>query len=439
MAADTKSFELEETHYAEPEANSQSPAKKNRKSEKKKKRVSSVNATIQVLSNHPEKTPPLVGYFPSGFNPHKDADEEAVQEQKSIRARVYRNKNKPNRMQLVVSPTGSNVDFVGTNYLGEATAGKQHCTYALGVLDKATQSLKIVPIAANMIFRLDPKVRGSDVSEKESPTVVDDELSVQEKADRMRELTNLYGTKRSIKQAKKLHSLKQVDDSDTQKDLDEKMKNVVVNKEALEGTNAEIARNIPTYNASATTPQEAYPLDKIILMGEWSYLEDVYSLLRAEAEISANYPSFVRNRIYKLQDIQDEEEKKKLCCIFSYITHLIKFKDQNSMDGVSSAKGHKIPSMLRQKFSSMFSLLESRRLSPEKSDLLISHVLVLTLFADEFSSDPSDIAKDLRTSPFTLRLHFDNLGCKFIRKNNLSLVTLPVPLKFPQLSLKRRR
>lgn len=109
------------------------------------------------------------------------------------------------------------------------------------------------------------------------------------------------------------------------------------------------------------------------------------------------------------------------------------------MDGVSSAKGHKIPSMLRQKFSSMFSLSESRRLSPEKSDLLISHVLVLTLFADEFSSDPSDIAKDLRTSPFTLRLHFDNLGCKFIRKNNLSLVTLPVPLKFPQLSLKRRR
>lgn len=108
----------------------------------------------------------------------------------------------------------------------------------------------------------------------------------------------------NLLQAKKLHSLKQVDDSDTQKDLDEKMKNVVVNKEALEGTNAEIARNIPTYNASATTPQEAYPLDKIILMGEWSYLEDVYSLLRAEAEISANYPSFVRNRIYKLQDIQ---------------------------------------------------------------------------------------------------------------------------------------
>ena len=109
------------------------------------------------------------------------------------------------------------------------------------------------------------------------------------------------------------------------------------------------------------------------------------------------------------------------------------------MGDVSSAKGHKIPSMLRQKFSSMFPTAESRRLSADKINLLISHVLVLSLFADEFSSDPADIAKDLRTSPYDLRLHFDNLGCKFIRKNNLSLATLPIPLQFPELRQKRRR
>lgn len=149
MAEDTKSLEFEENHNAEPDANSQSPAKKKKKSEKKKKRVLSMNAKIQVLSNQPQKIPPVVGYFPSGFDPHKDADKE---QSHSVRARVYKHRNKPNRMQLVVSPTGSNVDFVGTNYLGEATAGKQHCTYALGVLDKATQSLKIVPIASNMVF-----------------------------------------------------------------------------------------------------------------------------------------------------------------------------------------------------------------------------------------------------------------------------------------------
>ncbi|GAB4838725.1 hypothetical protein Ancab_028268 [Ancistrocladus abbreviatus] len=31
---------------------------------------------------------------------------------------VYRNQGKPKRLQLVVSPNGSAVDFVGTNYSG---------------------------------------------------------------------------------------------------------------------------------------------------------------------------------------------------------------------------------------------------------------------------------------------------------------------------------
>jgi len=47
---------------------------------------------------------------------------------------------------------------------------------------------------------LDPRIRGSDVSEMESPSVENEELSVQEKAEKMRELTNLYGTKKSINQ-----------------------------------------------------------------------------------------------------------------------------------------------------------------------------------------------------------------------------------------------
>lgn len=51
---------------------------------------------------------------------------------------------------MVVSPTGSNVDFVGTNYSGEATAGQQ-CRYAVGVFDKEAQTLKIVPVACDKV------------------------------------------------------------------------------------------------------------------------------------------------------------------------------------------------------------------------------------------------------------------------------------------------
>lgn len=50
----------------------------------------------------------------------------------------------------MVTPNGTNVDFVGTNYTGEATTG-QSCNFALGVLDKATQTLKILPVASNKV------------------------------------------------------------------------------------------------------------------------------------------------------------------------------------------------------------------------------------------------------------------------------------------------
>lgn len=101
-----------------------------------------------MVQSQPERAPPLVGYFPSGFDP-KDRDDESSA---TAMARVFRNRNKPKRLQLVVSPNRANVDFVGTNYSGEAEAGQQHCNYALGVLDKETQTLKIVPIASNKVI-----------------------------------------------------------------------------------------------------------------------------------------------------------------------------------------------------------------------------------------------------------------------------------------------
>lgn len=81
---------------------------------------------------------------------------------------------------------------------------------------------------------------------------------------------------------------------------------------------------------------------------------------------------------------------------------------------------------------------ERNRLSDEKIDLLISYVLVLTLYVDDFRTDVDDIAKDLRMRPVPLRPHFENLGCKISHPNKSMLATLPVPLKFPMPKQRRR-
>ncbi|XP_038709001.1 DNA-directed RNA polymerase I subunit rpa49 [Tripterygium wilfordii] len=421
--------------------------RKKRRKEKKRKRdkekkieeveanieEDKLQAQIQVFPDKAEKIPPIVGYFPSGYDPCRQESE-----QQSPTARVYRHqaKNRSGRLHLVVRPPKTKVNFVGTNFSGEATA-PQFCTYALGVLDKETHTLKIMPIAGNKIFRMEPNVGGSDIVAKEPSDMAQSDIS-EPKTDGDVD-SRRYWTKRAIKQHKKLHALNQEDDPESQKIVGDKIKEVVANKEALEGTSADVARNVPPHNASATVPEEAYPLEKIILRGEWDFLMDIYEVLQAEAEVVIkNYPIFVGNRIQRLQEIQDDEEKKTLCCILSYIAHLIKFKDLHSMDGYSSAKNHKFPSILRQKFGTMFDP-ESKRLSTVKNDLLISYVLVLTLYADGFRTSISDIAKDLRMHSYMLRAHFENLGCKLGQENKSLVATLPVPLKFPDVRRRRRR
>ncbi|KAJ8534706.1 hypothetical protein K7X08_016434 [Anisodus acutangulus] len=397
------------------------------KSNKKNKENHTV--TMETIAENPNNISPIVGYFPSGYDPLSN---------KSV-TKLYRNVKRNNRLQLVVSPNGSQVDFVGTNYSGEATSA-QLCTYSLGVLDKETQTLKIVPIAANKIIRLEPRVRESEVPETEDPETVKQELTAEERYDKMKILTQMYSSKKSILQASKLDSLRQQEDTGNQEEFDKNIAGAI-NKEALEvAVTTDNARNIPPHDLAATTPQLAYPLDRIIFSGEWNYLLDVFELMKAGADVTPDlYPSFVCNRSYKLEHIQDENEKKRLAGIFSFITHLVKFKDKHSMDGVSSSKHHKTPVILFQKFSSMFAITNSKRLPDEKRDLLISYVLVLTLFADDFRSDLSDIAKDLRMSTVTLRPYYEYLGCKFVREKNVLLATLPVPLEFPTLRRKRRR
>jgi DNA-directed RNA polymerase I subunit RPA49 len=99
--------------------------------------------------------------------------------------------------------------------------------------------------------------------------------------------------------------MREDEEPEAKKNLDEKMKNVEVKETALANTEANVTRHIPPYNSSATTPQEAYVLDKIILADEWNYLQDIYySLQKEEAADFSLYPSFICNRINRLKKIE---------------------------------------------------------------------------------------------------------------------------------------
>ncbi|WJX26656.1 hypothetical protein P8452_15552 [Trifolium repens] len=390
-----------------------------------------VRAKVEVVRFDPDKMPPFVGYFPSGFDPVKQSSSG------STAIQVYRNKHMHKRTELVVCPTGCSVEFVGTSYVGEASAGHRSM-YALGVFDKEAQTLKVMHIGANKIFRLEPKVKGLEYN-MPPPTPTVEEMSPDQWTKKRRKTDAIFGTTRQIVMNNKRDEIKRDEEPEAKKNLAEKMKNVQVKESVLANTEAHVTRHILPYNASATTPQEAYVLDKIILSGERNHLQDIYyTLQKGKAADFSIYPTFIRNRIDKLKKIEDESEKMKLSCILSFINHLVKFKDQHTMDGVSSSKQHKIPNILRCRFSTMFAVSESRRMPPEKINLLISYILVLTLFSDEFQTDYSDISNDLRMTKELVRQIYEHLGCKIFKENGATYATLPIPLTFPQLRQKKR-
>jgi DNA-directed RNA polymerase I subunit RPA49 len=83
----------------------------------------------------------------------------------------------------------------------------------------------------------------------------------------------------------------------------------------------------------------------------------------------------------------------------------------------------------------------SSSMSSEKNELLINYILVLTLFADDFRSDPKDICADLKMTRQMLKPYYDQLGCKSVSAGAFksTVMTLPAPLKFPQDVTRRKR
>ncbi|CAH8255761.1 unnamed protein product [Arabidopsis lyrata] len=131
-----------------------------------------------------------------------------------------------------------------------------------------------------------------------------------------------------------------------------------INGGALTSTSSIVARKIPPYDASANTPREAYPLDKIIEKEEWDFVQQ--------------------------ESVADDSEKQMFSVALSLLTHLVKFKDKNSTDGLDSAKGHKFRGIIRQKCLSLFKdpvPKKYEKIPIDKANLLIRYVLVLAFMS----------------------------------------------------------
>lgn len=109
--------------------------------------------TVRVtqIRERPDRISPIVTYFSTRYDPCEVDEETGEKVNETPKVTVYKHKDESKkRLQVVVSPPGENVEFVGTNYTGEQAA-MQTTAYALGILNRETKTMRIIPVAHNKV------------------------------------------------------------------------------------------------------------------------------------------------------------------------------------------------------------------------------------------------------------------------------------------------
>ncbi|KAI5068500.1 hypothetical protein GOP47_0016845 [Adiantum capillus-veneris] len=460
---------------------------------RKRKKRKKMDVSLDFVPAKEGHACPFVGYFPSGFDPLQFKQEHETQSEQEdpgrLKVSAYQNteKYKTRQHQVVVTPPDTTLDFVGTNYLGEG-AMWQPGNYVLGVFDKESLTLQLLPLSGTKVLRMEPRVRGLDYDVDSLSGVTDVEMSKEMMLQKRNLLTATFGTHKSrIKQSRYERSRVKEEALGDKEEIGRFFQkagdnaSVLTTEEALQQANAAVKRNIPPYDLSATTPERAYIFDKIITLEEQNSLNDIELLKAAigkEEKISQlreekAYPEFVLKRLYIMKNIEEERQNRGVM-ILSYMRHLLAFynlpkhaihsivdpmgshgnlESSNAIDLRSYAH---IPDAVVAKILKRFTTVHrdkaSRTQSAEKRDLLISYIIVLGLMVDNFHADPYDLAVEMKKSISALKRYYMELGCKFktVKEADRGVVdlkspqrlyeaVLPLPLQFPMLKNKLRR
>ncbi|KAG8065155.1 hypothetical protein GUJ93_ZPchr0004g38954 [Zizania palustris] len=128
-------------------AASPSPRPLAKKHSKKRKAITVTVDAYLAGASASSSVAPVVAYFPTVYDPMAAA---AASRGEPPRSQLFRHTRHPTFLELVVGAPGGGLDFVGRSYVSEAVVPRLS-SYALDVLDKASSTLKIVPIAANKV------------------------------------------------------------------------------------------------------------------------------------------------------------------------------------------------------------------------------------------------------------------------------------------------
>ncbi|KAG1677241.1 hypothetical protein FOA52_013440 [Chlamydomonas sp. UWO 241] len=218
--------------------------------------------------------------------------------------------------QQVLVGSRERIDYVGSTNGPEFSAA-QPCSYAVGVYDKETGKLQVIPINGGRVCRMEARVRGLDYGPSAAPgSGASDEKTREERLTLNKRLVGVFGSGRRRRQMdareEGIVRVEKLGDTGAltqilEAQVAQASRDGLTRADVLQRATA--VRNVPPHHADASEPGAAYVLDEIIPAGAAAALDtgrlykaagnsDVADQLLSSGELSA----YAAGRLHLLND-----------------------------------------------------------------------------------------------------------------------------------------
>jgi len=273
----------------------------------------------------------LACYFPSGQQQQQQGPNFTVFETNTGRAKAY-----------TVIGQRENVEYVGDTRGDEYAPGAHPCNYVMGVLDKKSGSLQLLPLSSTRVLRMEPRLPGLQYGA--AARIRGDEEVEESREERLatnKKLVEAFGSTRRRRQlnAREEGTVRVEKLGDAADALQAYMGKVVTDAEAQGFTKDKImgqvsaARQLPPHNLEACNAWDAYPWETLV-PGDAAGSIRPGRLLKAAQEYEVEQDMrekrkidpYVLSRLPLLRD-PDQRLVKQRAQVLAYLSALLTLKN----------------------------------------------------------------------------------------------------------------
>ena len=392
---------------------------------------------------------------------------QALDGKNGLKVQMRRNGEPRKRHQVEVSAETDVMRYVGVNYGKDGAAGRSGGEVLLGVHDKRSGHVTLLP--TGRVFSMTPSIKEPLVPLLAPTDEQGGGSSRDDPGGTKRKLVSELGSSKAQKKQRANTALQiKADAVYNSAELDADVATALsAAAPSAERTAQEMHPLHPPFDPTATTVAAAYPRDGMVPPSLWSSLE--YKALRDAAkkgaaelrriadDASRFTPRYVTDTLSRPLPA-DKEARKALLRGLCYLTYALRFATIDHPISARSGKhgdeaGHPtaaklcIPSLLWEHLLREFTASDTqgaatgggrkgkRRLTPSSREKLYLHILALALHLAGGTLPAAALAADMRLTDEKVAFYLRQLGCKLEKRAGSAerVAVLQLPLVFPKL------